>query len=92
MLCLTNTCRVGNQKERERRPRSPATHVGSLKDFVGEEAPEARRGPRSPDALYRGEEAVAVLKSLHTDKNEMQHLGNFRWLTSIQATPVAVKK
>ena len=35
------------KKESERRPRSLATHGGSLKDFVGEEAPEARVGPRN---------------------------------------------
>jgi len=35
----------------------------SLENFVGEEAPEARAGPRSPDAFYRGEEAGAVPKS-----------------------------
>ncbi len=34
-----------------------------LKDFVGEEAPEARAGPRSPDAFYRGEEAGAAPKT-----------------------------
>ena len=33
----------------------------SIENFVGEEAPEARAGPRSPDAFYRGEEAGAVL-------------------------------
>ena len=35
----------------------------SLENLVGEEAPEARAGPRSSDAFYRGEEAGAVLKS-----------------------------
>ena len=35
-----------------------------LKDYVGEEAPEARTGPRSPDVFYRGEEAGAAL-NLH---------------------------
>ena len=34
-------------EERERRPRSPATHRVSLHNFVGEEAPEARIGPRN---------------------------------------------
>ncbi len=34
-------------KECERRPRSPATHRGMLENFVGEEAPEARVGPRN---------------------------------------------
>ncbi len=34
-----------------------------LVDFVGEEAPEARVGPRSPDAFYRGEEAGAAIKT-----------------------------
>ncbi len=64
MLCFTNTCRDGVKKESERRPRSPATHRGSLDDFVGEEAPEAPVGPRNPDAFYRGEEARAGLKTL----------------------------
>ncbi len=36
------------KKESERRPRSLATHLGSLENFVGEEAPEARVGPRNP--------------------------------------------
>ncbi len=54
---------AGDKKERERRPRSLATHRGSLENFVGEEAPEARVGPRSPDAFYRGEEAGAALKT-----------------------------
>ncbi len=35
----------------------------SLEKFVGEEAPVARAGPRSPDAFYRGEEAGAALKT-----------------------------
>ena len=34
-----------------------------LDNFVGEEAPEARAGPRSPDVFYRGEEAGADLKT-----------------------------
>ena len=34
----------------------------SIENFVGEEAPVARAGPRSPDAFYRGEEAGAVPK------------------------------
>ena len=33
-----------------------------LQDFVGEEAPVARAGPRSPDVFYRGEEAGAAPK------------------------------
>ena len=44
----------------------------SIDNFVGEEAPEACGGPRSPDVFYRGEEAGTALKS--TDKNEMQQL------------------
>ena len=32
----------------------------SIENFVGEEAPVARAGPRSPDAFYRGEEAGAA--------------------------------
>ncbi len=35
------------KKESERRPRSPATHRGCLENLVGEEAPEARVGPRN---------------------------------------------
>ena len=35
----------------------------SLVNFVGEEAPVARAGPRSPDVFYRGEEAGAALKT-----------------------------
>ena len=35
-------------KEGERQPRSLATHRGCLGNFVGEEAPEARVGPRTP--------------------------------------------
>ena len=63
---------VGDQKKKsERRPRSPATHRGRLENFVGEEAPEARAGPRNPDAFYRGEEAGAVPKSQQL--NEMLH-------------------
>ncbi len=41
-----------------------------LENFVGEEAPVARAGPRSPDVFYRGEEAGAALKP--TDNNEME--------------------
>ena len=40
-----------------------------------EEAPEARAGPRSPDAFYRGEEseeAGAAIKTPVTDNNEME--------------------
>ena len=33
-----------------------------LENFVGEEAPVARAGPRSPDVFYRGEEAGAAPK------------------------------
>ncbi len=33
-------------------------------NFAGEEAPEARAGPRSPDAFYRGEEAGAAIKTI----------------------------
>jgi len=48
-----------------------ALHVTdlSLENFVGEEAPVARAGPRSPDAFYRGEEAGAAPN--HTDNKEM---------------------
>ncbi len=53
--------RIPFSAESERRPRSPATHRGRLENFVGEEAPEARVGPRNPDAFYRGEEAGAAL-------------------------------
>ncbi len=34
----------------------------SLVNFVGEEAPVARVGPRNPDVFYRGEEAGAAIK------------------------------
>ncbi len=61
---MARLCRVTAKKESARRPRSPAPHRGIFEDFVGEEAPEARVGPRSPDAFYRGEEAGAVLESL----------------------------
>jgi len=37
----------------------------SIENSVGEEAPVARAGPRSPDAFYRGEEAGAALKFIH---------------------------
>ena len=46
----------------------------SIENFVGEEAPEARAGPRSPDVFYRGEEAGAVLKN--RGYNEMEHQVN----------------
>ncbi len=39
---------LATKKKRERRPRSLATHRGSPENFVGEEAPEAREGPRTP--------------------------------------------
>ncbi len=35
---------------------------------TGEEAPEARAGPRSPDVFYRGEEAGAALNP--TENND----------------------
>ncbi len=38
-------CRLTTNKERERRPRSLATHRGRLENFVGEEAPEAGTSP-----------------------------------------------
>ena len=44
----------------------------SIENFVGEEAPEARAGPRNPDAFYRGEEAGAVPNP--TDNHEMEQL------------------
>ncbi len=50
-------------KESERRPRSLATHRVRLENFVGEEAPEARAGPRTPDVFYRGVEAGAAKKT-----------------------------
>ena len=33
------------------------------RNFVGEEAPEARVGPRNPDVFYRGEETGAAIKT-----------------------------
>ncbi len=51
------------KKESERRPRPDFPSV-FYNNEVGKEAPEARAGPRSPDAFYRGEEAGAVLKYL----------------------------
>ena len=46
----------------------------SLENFDGEEAPEARAGPRSPDVFYRGEEAGVAPKFCRsmTDHNEME--------------------
>ncbi len=41
----------------------------SLGNSVGEEAPEARVGPRSPDVFYRGEEAGAAIRNLYFGKN-----------------------
>ena len=69
------------KKESERRPRSPATHRGSRKNFVGEEAPEARTSAplsidsrlRSPNVFCRVEEAGAAQKNL-TDNSEMEAL------------------
>ncbi len=43
----------------------------SLENFDGEEAPEARVGPRNPDAFYRGEEAGTALKTIQII-NEME--------------------
>jgi len=59
--------RSASKKERGRRPRSPATPPDVFSIFHGEEAPEARVGPRSRFSFisaYKGEEAGAVLKAL----------------------------
>ena len=44
-----------------------------LQGLVGEEAPEACAGPRSPDVFYRGEEAGAVLKTYSQNEMEAKH-------------------
>ncbi len=65
MVHCRKRCRVGsNQKRARKATPQPATHRVSLHNFVGKEAPEARAGPRNPDAFYRGEEAGAALKPL----------------------------
>ncbi len=66
------------KKERVRRPRSPATHRGRPENFVGEEAPEARVGPRNPDAFYRGEEAGAAIKTIPINHEIEKIIGHIR--------------
>ena len=44
-----------------------------LENFVGEEAPVARAGPRNPDVFYRGEEAGAAPKTLPREKTITIH-------------------
>ena len=60
---LHNVLKVGRKKRAEGDPAALQLTDVSHENFVGEEAPVARPGPRSPDAFYRGEEAGAALKS-----------------------------
>ena len=48
---------------RKATPQPSTSPTKVSRTFVGEEAPVARVGPRSPDVFYRGEEAGAVLKA-----------------------------
>ena len=69
---ITRKGLLATQKRAEGDPAALQLTGESLQNFVGEEAPGARAGPRSPDAFYRGEEAGAALKTRQII-NEMEH-------------------
>ena len=78
VLHFRHTFRAQPKKKAKGDPAALQLTGESLQNFVGEEAPVARAGPRSPDVFYRGEEAGAAPNpTVHNesvnDKLNIQH-------------------